>query len=139
MTESAQSPDFFVRYLRETDLIRSSFAPDITKARSSAINLLRLIERKPKIDSWIKADKEIKIRGPGSLSFRDVHFRYPTRPNVPVLRGLSLDVRPGQYVALVGPSGCGKSTAVALIERFYDPAHGVVSVDDVAVSEYKSL
>jgi ATP-binding cassette, subfamily B (MDR/TAP), member 1 len=53
-----------------------------------------------------------------------------------VLRGLNLDVKPGQYVALVGASGCGKSTTVGLIERFYDPNSGQVIVDGVQVSEY---
>jgi ATP-binding cassette subfamily B (MDR/TAP) protein 1 len=47
-----------------------------------------------------------------------------------------LDVKPGQYVALVGSSGCGKSTTVALIERFYDSIGGQVLVDGVPVSEY---
>ena len=57
-------------------------------------------------------------------------------PNVPVLRGLNINVKAGQYVALVGPSGCGKSTTVAMIERFYDPIAGQVLVDGVPVSSY---
>jgi len=55
-----------------------------------------------------------------------VEFRYATRPDVPVLQGLSLSVRSGQTLALVGPSGCGKSTVVSLLERFYDPLKGNV-------------
>ena len=51
-------------------------------------------------------------------------FRYPMRPDVKVLRGLSLSVSQGQTLALVGASGCGKSTIVQLIERFYDPHAG---------------
>ena len=62
----------------------------------------------------------------GSVEFHDVHFKYPTRPDVPVLKGLSITVEPGQVVALVGSSGCGKSTVVQLIERFYDPLDGRV-------------
>jgi ATP-binding cassette subfamily B (MDR/TAP) protein 1 len=53
-----------------------------------------------------------------------------------VLKGLNLDIKPGQYVALVGSSGCGKSTTVALIERFYDSTAGQVVVDGIPVSEY---
>ena len=55
-----------------------------------------------------------------------MRFRYPTRPTVPVLHGLSVKVEPGKTLALVGSSGCGKSTAVQLAERFYDPWNGEV-------------
>ena len=58
------------------------------------------------------------------------------RPHVPVLRGLNIEVKPGQYVALVGSSGCGKSTVVGLVERFYDPIVGSVLVDGMEVSAY---
>ena len=60
------------------------------------------------------------------MTLNDVVFRYPTRPNVPVLQGLSLEVKKGQTLALVGSSGCGKSTVVQLLERFYDPLAGKV-------------
>ena len=62
----------------------------------------------------------------GTVTFDGIRFVYPTRPTVPVLRGLSITVEPGQTVALVGSSGCGKSTSVQLIERFYDPKEGQV-------------
>jgi ATP-binding cassette subfamily B (MDR/TAP) protein 1 len=114
----------------------SSFAPDISKAKSSAINVSRLIDRQPTIDSWSQKGKSIERLEYGHLEFKDVHFRYPTRAHVPVLRGLDIEVKPGQYVALVGSSGCGKSTAVSLIERFYDPLVGQVLVDGMSVSAY---
>ena len=60
------------------------------------------------------------------MTFHDVHFRYPNRPTVPVLRGLNLEVKPGQTVALVGASGCGKSTIMALLQCFYSPDSGQV-------------
>jgi ATP-binding cassette subfamily B (MDR/TAP) protein 1 len=72
----------------------------------------------------------------GHVEFRDVQFKYPTRPNQPVLRGLNLQVKPGQYVAFVGASGCGKSTSIALLERFYDPLHGGVYVDGKPISSF---
>ena len=61
-------------------------------------------------------------------------FRYPARPDVPVLTGLDLQVDVGQTVALVGSSGCGKSTVVQLIQRFYDIAGGMVSQCTVSIA-----
>lgn len=65
-----------------------------------------------------------------SIKLEDVSFVYPSRPNIPVLRNLSLTIRPGQTLALVGPSGCGKSTVVGLLQRFYDPTAGAITVND---------
>ena len=62
----------------------------------------------------------------GTIQLRSVRFRYPTRPDVKVLRGLTLSVQKGQKLALVGSSGCGKSTVVSLLERFYDAQEGEV-------------
>ncbi len=71
----------------------------------------------------------------GSLTFDRVEFRYPTRPDDKALQGLSLDVRPGETVAVVGPSGAGKSTLFQLALRFYDPQGGRVLVDGVDVRD----
>lgn len=110
-----------------------SFAPDMGKAAESARSLKALFDRKPLIDTWsTEGDKLDSVDG--HLEFRDVHFRYPTRPEQPVLRGLNLTVSPGQYIALVGPSGCGKSTTIALLERFYDPLGGGVYIDGKEIS-----
>lgn len=65
----------------------------------------------------------------GNIRFEDVHFSYPSRMEVSVFDGLFLDVPSGKTVALVGPSGGGKSTTVHLIERFYDPQHGSITLD----------
>jgi ATP-binding cassette subfamily B protein len=67
----------------------------------------------------------------GAITFTDVVFAYPSRPSFPVLRGLSLALAPGRVTALVGPSGHGKSTVVNLLEGFYRPDRGRVTVDDV--------
>ena len=73
----------------------------------------------------------------GKVEVKSAFFRYPTRPDVPILRDCSITVNPGQTLALVGQSGCGKSTTVQLIERFYDPTEGSV-VSSVVCASNKS-
>ena len=65
----------------------------------------------------------------GEIRFQDVTFRYPARPDVVALDGLSLQVNPGETVAFVGPSGAGKTTVIQMIQRFYDPNFGCVLLD----------
>ncbi len=67
----------------------------------------------------------------GEIAFQDVHFRYPARPEVSALDGVSLTVAPGETVALVGPSGAGKSTMFQLLLRFFDPHSGVIRLDGI--------
>uniref|UniRef100_A0A7S3QG25 Bile salt export pump n=1 Tax=Chaetoceros debilis TaxID=122233 RepID=A0A7S3QG25_9STRA len=65
----------------------------------------------------------------GEVIFRDVSFSYPTRPDTLVFNGMNLKVPAGKTVALVGPSGSGKSTTVSMLERFYDPTAGSITLD----------
>ncbi|CAO2617616.1 Multidrug resistance protein 2 [Lemmus lemmus] len=106
----------------------SSFAPDYAKAKVSASHIITIMDKVPEIDSYgtegLKPDWL-----EGNVKFNDVMFNYPTRPDIPVLQGLSLEVKKGQTLALVGSSGCGKSTVVQLLERFYDPRAGTVFLD----------
>jgi ATP-binding cassette subfamily B protein len=69
----------------------------------------------------------------GDVSFENVSFAYPTRPDAQAVDGVSLSVRAGEKVAIVGPSGAGKSTLFHLLLRFYDPASGVISFDGVPI------
>ena len=72
----------------------------------------------------------------GEVTFEKVVFRYPSRPEVTVLRDVSLTVQAGQRVALVGPSGAGKSTIVSLLLRFFDPNEGRILIDGVDARDY---
>uniref|UniRef100_A0A671LL31 ATP-binding cassette sub-family B member 5 n=1 Tax=Sinocyclocheilus anshuiensis TaxID=1608454 RepID=A0A671LL31_9TELE len=103
----------------------NSFTPNYAKAKVAASHVLMLIDRVPAIDNASEdGDKPDKFEG--NVSFEDVRFNYPSRPDVPVLQGLRLRVKKGQTLALVGSSGCGKSTTIQLLERFYDPQQGKV-------------
>ncbi|NWS54134.1 MDR1 protein, partial [Chunga burmeisteri] len=75
----------------------------------------------------------------GNIEFRNIHFAYPTRPEVQVLQGLNVKVNKGQTLALVGSSGCGKSTSIQLLERFYDPVEGQVVKIDLDGFDTRSL
>lgn len=71
----------------------------------------------------------------GSLSFEQVTFRYPSKPDAKAVLDFTLEVAPGETVAVVGPSGAGKSTLFQLIQRFYDPQEGVIRLDGVALPQ----
>jgi ABC transporter fused permease/ATP-binding protein len=72
----------------------------------------------------------------GEVEFRDVHFRYASRPEVEVLKGISFSVKPGEKIAFVGPSGAGKSTIISLLLRFYDPKPGEILMDGRPAVDY---
>lgn len=106
-----------------------SHAPDMGKAKHAATEFKRLFDAQPIARLAELIPGRSVSRMSGFIEFRSVSFRYPTRPEQPILRGLNLTVKPGQYVALVGASGSGKSTTIALLERFYDALSGEVCVD----------
>ncbi|CAN8075644.1 unnamed protein product [Agarophyton chilense] len=115
----------------------SLFLPDIGKSRVAATKLFRLLDRSSSIDPT--SEEGTRTGGKaidGSVAMQKLKFEYPTRPDVPVLRGLTVDIEPGKTLALVGASGSGKSTVVSLIERFYDPRSGMLMIDDVDVKDY---
>ena len=118
-----------------------SMGPDMGKAQLAATKIFKIIEQPSKInaiamdkDSSLKKLKKEDVKG--KIEFKDVWFRYPTRKNEFVLRGLSLTIEPNESVALVGESGCGKSTFVNLMMRFYDPDFGQILLDGVNIKEY---
>lgn len=107
-----------------------SFVPDISSAKGAGSDIIHIMDSIPEIDAESTEGEVIKdVKG--HIVFEGVHFRYPTRPGVRVLRDLNLTIQPGTYIALVGASGCGKSTTIQLMERFYDPLAGRVLVSRV--------
>ncbi|MCL4134703.1 UNVERIFIED_CONTAM: hypothetical protein GTU68_030487 [Idotea baltica] len=106
-----------------------AYAPNYSKAKVAAANIMHLFNRVPAIDS--SEDVGTKMTGElNSINLNDVVFTYPTRPSLLILKGMNVQVKKGEKVALVGSSGCGKSTIINLLERFYDAKDGQVTLND---------
>lgn len=106
----------------------SVFAPDMAASKVSATHVYRLLDRESAIDPSANEGEKID-RISGNVVAEDVHFEYPRRPDVRVLRGLTLGIEPGKTLAIVGTSGHGKSTIIALLERFYSIRKGTIRID----------
>ncbi|MCB9663106.1 MAG: ATP-binding cassette domain-containing protein [Alphaproteobacteria bacterium] len=99
---------------------------DFARARGASERVFELLDRHQGLEA---GQGEPVAAVEGALALRDVVFAYPTRPEVRVLDGLTLEVAPGEVVALVGTSGAGKSTIASLLLRYYDPGTGWIEVD----------
>ncbi|MCP9221988.1 ABC transporter transmembrane domain-containing protein [Erythrobacter sp. LQ02-29] len=106
---------------------------DLLRGAGAASRLNELMLERPDIAVPARPER-LPEPARGSLSFRNVTFRYPTRPDLPAISDFSLEIEPGETVALVGPSGAGKSTIFQLAERFYDPQAGTIRVDGVPLT-----
>ncbi|KFA70912.1 hypothetical protein S40288_10162 [Stachybotrys chartarum IBT 40288] len=109
-----------------------SFASSFTKANQAANYYFWLKD----LNGTIRETDDNREKGPehncSSYDFQDVKFSYPLAPDNRVLKGVSLSIQKGDFVAFVGASGCGKSTMISLLERFYDPAGGTITIDSSA-------
>ncbi|RVE58009.1 hypothetical protein OJAV_G00205110 [Oryzias javanicus] len=96
--------------------------------RAAAKTIFETIDREPEIDCMSEDGYKLdKVKG--DIEFHNVTFYYPSRPDVKILDSLSLHISAGETTAFVGPSGSGKSSAVQLMQRFYDPKEGMVTLD----------
>ena len=107
---------------------------DLMRGAGAAGRLAELLQEEPAIRA---PERPIALPSParGGLAFQNVHFRYPSRPEVAALIDFNLTVEPGETVAIVGPSGAGKSTLFQLAERFYDPEAGTIRIDGVPLPQ----
>lgn len=117
-----------------------SMAPNISEATSGANRILS--SRFGDKNTEHEAQTRMPDEGIVGIEFKDVYFSYKTR-DFPVLNGLNISIKPGQFVALVGATGCGKSTIISLIERFYDSDSGSIfygsqNINDLNVKAYRS-
>ncbi len=107
---------------------------DLQRAAGATERLIELLETQPDITAPAQP-KTLPAPARGAVDFEDVTFHYPSRPQTAALKGLTLNVAPGEHVALVGPSGAGKTTVFQLLLRFYDPQAGAVRIDGVDLKE----
>lgn len=121
-----------------------AFAPAFTAAFVAGHRLFKIIDRESLIRSPMIYNQIRRPDKGNTAHFKQIEFNYPTRPNVPILQGLDLEVLDGKTVALVGPSGCGKSTCIQLLQRMYDPHNGRIYLgldeisSDISVVDLRS-
>uniref|UniRef100_A0A0N5C259 ABC-type xenobiotic transporter n=1 Tax=Strongyloides papillosus TaxID=174720 RepID=A0A0N5C259_STREA len=111
----------------------SAYFPEYVKARLASGIVFKMLREKSAIESLTDCGKKINIEG--NIHLKKIHFSYPQRSTVRVLKGLDISIEKGKSLALVGPSGCGKSTCIGLLERFYDVLDGQVLIDGNDIRE----
>ncbi|KAK3043063.1 hypothetical protein RJ639_002631 [Escallonia herrerae] len=113
-----------------------TLAPDFIKGGRAMQSVFDLLDRKTEIEPDDPDASPVPDRIRGEVELKHVDFSYPSRPDMPVFRDLTLRARAGKTLALVGPSGCGKSSVIALIQRFYEPSSGRVMIDGKDIRKY---
>ncbi|MFD3275630.1 ABC transporter ATP-binding protein [Aquirufa echingensis] len=106
----------------------------LQKTIGSSDRILEILQDPSEIDLVSQtSSKAIEF---GKISIEDLHFSYPSRPTVEILKGISIDIEPGQKIAIVGTSGTGKSTLAQLMMRFYEPNAGQIKLNGRNIQEY---
>ncbi len=106
---------------------------ELQRAAGATERLVELLESKDNVSDPVDPKTLPKLTG--AVGFENVTFHYPSRPNIAALNNVTLDVKPGETIALVGPSGAGKTTIIQLLLRFYDPDKGLITVDGTDLKE----
>ncbi|MBW8074822.1 MULTISPECIES: ABC transporter transmembrane domain-containing protein [Metallibacterium] len=107
---------------------------EVQRAAGAMQRIDELLAEQPQVVAPAQP-RRLPVPARGIVDFSEVTFHYPTRPDAPALHGFTLNVRPGETVALVGPSGAGKTTVLQLLLRFYDPQQGRVALDGMDLRE----
>lgn len=106
----------------------------LQKTIGSSDRILEILEDPSEID--LVSQESPKAIEFGKITIENVHFSYPSRPSVEILKGISIDIEPGQKIAIVGTSGTGKSTLAQLMMRFYEPNAGQIKLNGLNIQEY---
>ncbi|KAL2927980.1 putative multidrug resistance protein [Bienertia sinuspersici] len=112
-----------------------SMTTDLAKGADAVGSVFAVLDRVIEIDPD-NPEGYVPEKITGHIEIRDVYFSYPTRLDVVIFKGFSIDIEAGKSTALVGPNGSGKSTIIGFIERFYDPIKGCVKVDGRDIRAY---
>ena len=107
---------------------------ELQRAAGATERLVELLHAEDTVNDPVRP-KVLNAPVKGEITFEDVSFQYPSRPNVSALDKVTLTIQPGETVALVGPSGAGKTTIIQMIQRFYDPSKGQVKLDGMALQD----
>ena len=107
---------------------------EVQRAAGAMQRIDELLAEQPQVVAPAQP-RRLPVPARGIVDFSEVTFHYPTRPDAPALHGFTLNVRPGETVALVGPSGAGKTTVLQLLLRFYDPQQGRITLDGMDLRE----
>ena len=107
---------------------------ELQRARGATERLVELLNSEPAIAATLNP-VALPRKVSGAIHFEEVNFRYPSRPDTPALEAFSLEVAPGETIALVGPSGAGKTTVFQMLLRFYDPQSGTIAIDGVRLRD----
>ncbi|GFQ01230.1 ABC transporter b family member 4 [Phtheirospermum japonicum] len=113
-----------------------ALAPDSGRAKAGAASILALLDQKSEIDSADNSGITLESVK-GDIEFQHVCFNYPSRPDVQIFNDLCLSIHSGKTIAIVGESGSGKSTIISLLQRFYDPNSGQITLDGFEIRELR--
>ncbi|CAN1353147.1 ABC transporter B family member 11 [Linum perenne] len=125
---------FFALTMASMGVANANNGADTSKAKAAAASVFSIIDRKSLIDSSDESGTVLE-NVKGEIELVHVRFKYPSRPDVQIFRDINLAIRSGQTVALVGESGSGKSTVIALLQRFYNPDSGHITLDGIEINK----
>jgi ABC-type multidrug transport system fused ATPase/permease subunit len=141
--DGTMSVGLLIEFVAYTAIIGASIAglgnfyTELVGAIGATERIREILEDEQEIDV-LNIDNIPDAPVKGHIEYKEVSFRYPTRPDIEVLQGMSFEVRPGQKVALVGTSGAGKSTIVQLLLRFYEIDKGEILVDGQSITSFNT-